>query len=78
MEQAQAAVFRPEVVAPLANAMRLVNRKQTQLATLMERAQKVFHSGGVDTLWRSIKHCEFCAQQLLFNLATFFKCLRRV
>ena len=78
MQQAQAAVLGPKVVAPLAHAVRLVNRKQAEFAALIERAQQVFHTWRVDALGRSVQQRQLSALQLLFKCTAFFKTLRGV
>ena len=75
MQQAQTAVFGPEVVAPLADAMRLVNRKQAQLATRIQPAQQVLHARRVDAFWRSVQKRQLGVLQLLFNGAAFVEAL---
>ena len=78
VQQAQRAVFGPEVVAPLAHAMRLVNRKQAEQPALVQRSQQALHARRVDALGRGIQQRQLVAQQLNFECAAFFLCLRGV
>ena len=62
-------------MAPLTDAVRLVNRKQAQLAALVQAAQQVLHTRCVDAFWRGVQQRQLCVLQLLFNGAGFIKAL---
>ena len=71
VQQRQRAVLGPEVVAPLADAVRLVDGKETEQAALVQRGQQAAHARCVDALGRCIQQRELGAQEPTLELAAF-------
>ena len=72
VQHGQRPVFGAEVVAPLAHAMRLVNRKQAELAALEQRVELRQKARRGDALGRRVQERDVAAQQALFNLVGLF------
>ena len=54
MGQAAGAYLRPEVVAPLADAVRLVDRHQRQLAGPVQVGHRIEHARADQLLWGGV------------------------
>ena len=69
MQQAQGQVFATEVMPPLADAMRFVDRKQAQQAAFMQRVELRQKARIGDALGSGIKHHQAAAHHLALDLA---------
>ena len=78
MQQAQRAVLGPKIMAPLAHAVRLVNRKQAQQPALVQAAEQALHARRVDAFRRGVQQRQLVFEQLLFQRTAFFVRLGRV
>ena len=67
VQHGELAVFGPEVVAPLADAVRLVNRKQAQLPALVQRIKLGQKARRGDALGRGVEQGDLAAQQALLD-----------
>ena len=65
-------------MAPLAHAMRLVNRKQTNLPARLQLRQQSHHAWGREPFGRDIQQRQFATKQLLLNVAGVVEAQRRV
>ena len=67
MQNSEAAVLGAEIMAPLADAMRFVNGKQTEKALGIQRIELRQKAGCVDALWGSIQKRDVAFAQALFD-----------
>ena len=67
-QHSQLPVFGPEVVAPLADAVGFVNRKQAQQPALVHRIHQRQEPRRGQPLGRGVQHDQLAAQQPFFNL----------
>ena len=67
VQHRERAVLRPEVVAPLAHAMRLVDREQAELAALVQRIELGQEARRGHALRRGVQQRDFAAQHALFH-----------
>ena len=72
MQHGQRAVFRTEVVAPLAHAMGFIDRKQAELAALKQRVELRQKTRRSDALGRGIEQRDVPAQHALLDLVGLF------
>ncbi len=68
VQQGQLAVFGPEVVAPLAHAVRLVDGEQRQLAALVQAVQQRDETVGGHALGRGVQGGQLAARQALLHV----------
>ena len=68
VQHAQGAVFGPEVVPPLAHAVRFVNRKQGQLALREQVIQQAQKTRGDQALWGHIQQRQLATLHLPFHI----------
>ena len=78
VQHRQRPVFGTEVVAPLADAMRFVYGKQTQVVAVIQRVQQRQKPGVGDALGCRIQQRDVAAQHALLNLVGLFTAQRRV
>jgi len=71
VQHTEVAVVGPEVVAPLAHAVCLVDGKQRQQPALVQRIEQRQKAGRGQALGRGVQKGEFTAQQLFFYLCGF-------
>ena len=72
VQDRQAPVFGPEVVAPLAHAMRFVDGKQAEQPAFEQRIHLGQKTRGGHPFGRGIQQGDVAAQQAAFNVAGFF------
>ena len=72
VQHRQAAVLGPEVMAPLAHAMRFVNGEQAQQPALEQRIHLRQKTGVGHPLGRCVEQSDLATQQAPFDVAGFF------
>ena len=78
VQHREGAVFGPEVMPPLAHAMRLVNGKQAELATFEQGVELRQKTRRGDPLGGGIQQRDFAAQQALLGLVGLFAAQRGI
>ena len=78
VQNREASILGPEIVAPLTHTMRLVDGKQTQLAMAIKCVHLRQEAGRVDAFGRGIQQGDLAAHQLLLNGQTFLGAERGV
>ncbi len=78
VQHAQRPVFGPEVMPPLAHAMRLVDRKQAEFAPFVQRIELGQETRRRDPLGRDVDQRDLTAQHAALHLRGLITALRRI